>query len=281
MDWWFKAILTSLSLVIVLTISRKFGQRIGGVVAGLPLITAQTLMWVALEHGTGFATQTAAGIVAGTGIVAIFILVYVWLSDHFRVLLTAPCSLVIASPSLIPALSFHASPVLALVCALGCCVLGLWCLRSRTTQKAVAHVSRRAVVLSIVAVGLISATVSTQAHVFGSFCSGLLATLPIGGVTVIINFHLLNKRAAMRGLVQGYLAGLVGQASFAAVFGFAVTQISFGFALLLSLTAAITATAIGSGASRLLARKQTPLLTRRLGQLCSKIRARIRLPKLI
>lgn len=256
MDWWFKAMLTSLSVLAVLTISRKFGQRIGGVVAGLPLITAQTLMWIALDYATGFATETAAGIVAGTGVVAIFVLVYVWFSRHFHVMLTAPYSLVIASPSLIPALSFHASPALAFVCTLGFCVLGLWYVRSRAAHVAVARVSCTAVALSIVAVGLISATISTQAHVLGSFCSGLLATLPIGGVTVIINYHLLKKHAAMRGFVQGYLAGLIGQASFAATFGFAVTQTSSGIALLISLMVAIATTAIASKASSRSSRKR-------------------------
>ena len=256
MDWWYKAILTSLSVVAVLTISRKFSQRIGGVAAGLPLITAQTLMWVTLDHSTGFATQTAAGIVAGTGVVAIFVLVYVWFSRHFHAMLTVPYSLVIASPSLIPTLSFHASPVLAFVCTLGFCVLGLWCVRSRATHMAVARVSCMAVALSIVAVGLISATVSTQAHVLDSFCSGLLATLPIGGATVIINYHLLNKHAAMRGFVHGYLASLIGQASFATTFGFAVTQIPSGIALIISLMVAIAATAIASKASSRFAHKR-------------------------
>jgi hypothetical protein len=263
MDWWFKAMLTSLSVAAVLTISRKFGQRIGGVVAGLPLITAQTLMWVALDHDTGFAGETAAGIVAGTGMVAVFVLVYVWFSRHFHVMFTAPYSLVIASPSLIPALSFHASPVLAFACTLGFCVLGLSCVRSRTAHVAVARVSRVAVALSIVTVGLISATISTQADLLGSFCSGLLATLPIGGATVIINYHLLNKHAAIRGFVHGYLSGLIGQASFAATFGFAVTQMSSGIALLLSLMVAIAATAIASRASSRLARKQSLQRVRR------------------
>lgn len=256
MDWWFKATLTSLSVAAVLTISRKFGQRIGGVVAGLPVITAQTLMWIALDHGTGFAHETATGIVAGTGVVAIFILVYVWFSRHFNAVLTAPYSLVIASPSLIPALSFHASPVLAFMCTLGFCVLGLWCVRSRVAHVAVARVSGGALALSIVTVGLISATVSTQAHVFGSFSSGLITTLPIGGATVIINYHLLNKHAAMRGFAHGYLAGLVGQASFAVTFGFAVTQVSSGTALLISLLVAMTATAIASTASSRFSRKR-------------------------
>jgi predicted lipid-binding transport protein (Tim44 family) len=53
----------------------------------------------------------------------------------------------------------------------------------------------------------------------------------------------------MRGFVQGYLAGLIGQASFAATFGFAVTQIPPGIALLISLMVAIAATAIASKAS--------------------------------
>ena len=64
--------------------ARRFGPRVGGVVAGLPAITAPILIVLALDHGNSFAADAAtASLLAMVGLLA-FVVVYAAVCPHVR-----------------------------------------------------------------------------------------------------------------------------------------------------------------------------------------------------
>jgi hypothetical protein len=67
MDGTLKALLTSLTVAVVLALARRAGSATAGLFAGLPTITAPTLAWLAHDRGVAFA---AAPAVSGTAVCA-------------------------------------------------------------------------------------------------------------------------------------------------------------------------------------------------------------------
>ena len=63
--------------------ARRFGHSVGGWLVGLPLTSGPVSVFLALEQGAGFAQAAAGGMIAGITAVAVFGLVYAYVS--FRV----------------------------------------------------------------------------------------------------------------------------------------------------------------------------------------------------
>jgi hypothetical protein len=57
-------------------IARRYGPRVGGLVAGLPVVAGPILLAYALAHGSGFAADAAAGTLLGLVSLIAFVVVY-------------------------------------------------------------------------------------------------------------------------------------------------------------------------------------------------------------
>ncbi len=246
MDWTYKALLTAMTVGIVLTVSRTFGQRIGGLCAGLPVVSALTLIWLALEQGQRFATHSAVGIIAASGTSAVFIVSYEWLSRHRTAAVALPLSLIPAAALSILVLQLHLSALGIFAGSIALCVAGLARLDAPQLNVRPAQRSRKSLLLTAVSAGVICATVTSQSTALGPFQAGLLAGLPIVGASVIVNYHLAMGRTAVTRFARGYLAGLSGQAAFATVFSLAIPQTGVGIAIGLSLAASAATTLIAN-----------------------------------
>ena len=62
--------------------ARRFGPRIGGLVAGLPVVAGPILLVYALTHGAAFAADAAAGTLLGLISLTAFVVVYGRLAGH-------------------------------------------------------------------------------------------------------------------------------------------------------------------------------------------------------
>jgi len=68
--------------------ARRYGPRIGGLVAGLPVVAGPILLAYALTHGAAFAAGAAAGTLLGLISLTAFVVVYGRLAGHFSWLLS-------------------------------------------------------------------------------------------------------------------------------------------------------------------------------------------------
>jgi hypothetical protein len=64
-DWLYKAALTAAVVAIVLMTVSRFRRRLGGLLAGLPVITAPAPFWLVHEQGADFA---ALGLACAAGL---------------------------------------------------------------------------------------------------------------------------------------------------------------------------------------------------------------------
>jgi hypothetical protein len=250
MNWEQKALLTAMTVALVLIASRMFGQRIGGLCAGLPVVSALTLAWLNKDLGFSFAAQSATGIVTASGASAAFIISYEWLSKRWPATVAFPVSLVPAILLSFLVASLHVSSTWIFAASIALCIVGLAWLKDRQVLAVPPPQSTGAsVIICVMAAGLISAIVTSQSVALGPFHSGLLAALPIAGATIIINQHLTVGRTSIPCFARGYIAGLAGQATFAEVFSLAIGPNGAGITLALSLVASVTVAAIATRAA--------------------------------
>jgi hypothetical protein len=63
-------------------IARRYGPRVGGLIAGLPVVAGPILLVYALEHGRAFAASAAAGTLLGLASLIAFVVVYARLAPR-------------------------------------------------------------------------------------------------------------------------------------------------------------------------------------------------------
>ena len=83
-----KLILTPMLIGLATLAGRKWGAAISGWLISLPLSSAPIMLFLALEHGTSFASDAARSVLLGLISVAVFCLSYSWLALRFKWLLT-------------------------------------------------------------------------------------------------------------------------------------------------------------------------------------------------
>lgn len=87
-----KLVLTPLLIIVASLAGRRWGPALSGWLIGLPLTSGPVTFFLALSHGTGFATAASAGTLAGTLSECVFCLTYGWISRRARWPLTLALS---------------------------------------------------------------------------------------------------------------------------------------------------------------------------------------------
>lgn len=237
MDWVYKAILTAMTVALILAIANLFGRRAAGLLAGLPTVTGPALIWLALEHGADYAIKAATGSIAACAMCALFALAYERASRRGSVLL----SLTLASAaSLLPAmpLQWADSELLLTLLIAATTSLAVWAMMPDGIE-ATGRVSRvrGELVLTALVSGAISGAVALAAPVVGPFWAGVLASPPLIAAIVAIREHIVVGHASVRRFLRGYVAGLMGRAAFGAGFALLVAPVGVTGATLLAAAA--------------------------------------------
>lgn len=217
MLWW-KLLLTTMGLLLVLVAARLGGRRMAGVLAALPTITAPTLAWTAWEQGTGFAVQAAIGSVASCAALAMFALAYVHASRRLAALHAMACGLAAAALVMWPAQLASQTLPAALSLALGFTLLAWARLPTPGTAAIGASRSGRTSLLALCAVAGLTVLATTLGPALGPFATGLLASLPLVSGPLAMAEHAVSGHQASTEFLRGYVRGLFGKAAFGALF---------------------------------------------------------------
>jgi hypothetical protein len=241
-----KSVITALCVATVLWMGRKFGDRASGVLAGLPIVTAPTLMWLATQPAPDFAIRAAVNSMSATAAYAFFALFYAHLCTRLRALY---CLAVALALSLLIAslfVSIPASRIQTLIAALALCAAIRWFMpapapdaASTTTFAA----TKPPLQIPIWAVATNAGVVCGAIIYFGAHLPahwvGMLASVPIIGATIAIAAHVrLGVTQARRGLI-GYVEG----SGVKVVFCFAFAEMLRGHGIWLATLTAVAASA--------------------------------------
>jgi hypothetical protein len=196
---------------------RRWGQAVGGWLVGLPLTSGPVALFLALDHGAGFAAAAAFGSLAGAIAEGAFCLAYGWSARRgWPVALAAACLAFAVVAGGLQRLSLSLLALAALV------VVSLaLALRVMPGGSAVVpagapprwDIPARMLVTTALVFGL-----TELAPLLGPRLSGVLATFPVYAAILTVFAHRAGPAPAVQ-VLRGLLVGLLSFAGFFVVLG--------------------------------------------------------------
>lgn len=247
MDFAYKAVLTSAAVALVLLAARTFGDKVAGLLAGLPFTTLPALVWTGMEQGPVFAAQVSVGSVVGCIAVAVFALVYDGAARRFDARLALVLGLAALLASAFIAHSLGAGVGLASGLALAACIAALAVLgRDPVAGTAAPRRAGLGIALTAISAGAISAMISGLALGLSAPLAGLIAALPVVGVATVWVEHVGRGPSSVTPFLRGYLVTSLGKAAFGAVFAVCVVPSGIFGAMTIALVLGALLCAIGN-----------------------------------
>ena len=216
--------------------ARRWGHAASGYLGGLPLIGGPITFYLALDHGTAFAAQSATVTLAAILGQAAHLLAFAFAARGGRWVLALACGWVAYAAVAIAVSVLAPTPLGALGLALaGLAAAWLWLPRAQesTPHPAIPPLELR---LRLAAAFLLAIVILWSAPIFGPVVSGVLLSVPVTG-SIIPPFTLaLYGPAALARLMRGFVIGLTGFAAFFFIVGAGLER--FGLATFLPAIAA-------------------------------------------
>ncbi|MGA3058320.1 MAG: hypothetical protein ABSE70_09865 [Candidatus Limnocylindrales bacterium] len=235
----FKLIFAPVMLATTSLIGRRWGASVAGALAALPVSAGSIVLFISLEQGAAFGSRTALAALVGIGSLAWFSLGYAHLSRRFG----WPVCLAVAYLIVVMAWVM----VIPLAQAPGVAVLGFVLLTlaiaSRLMPPAQASprqtppawdIPARMFTGAVLVVGL-----TALAPVLGPQLSGLLAAVPMLFSVLLVFTHRHEGAERARGILRGFVAGLVGTSVFLEIVADGMVPLGVGPAFALAITACL------------------------------------------
>lgn len=189
-------------------VARRFGPRIGGLTAALPVVAGPILLAYAIEHGRAFAATAAAGTLTGLVSLIAFVVVYgrlgqrvFWAWSMLAGWLVFACATAVFS-----AVSLSLGVSLALAAA--ALAAGLAALpRPRTEQRIAAKPPSWDLPLRAACAVALVLTLTAVAGWLGPQVSGLLAPFPIIATVMATFTHAQRGTEQLLRMLRGLLSG--------------------------------------------------------------------------
>jgi hypothetical protein len=235
MDWSYKAALTGMTVAAVMMAARLLGRHTAGMLAGLPVISAPSLLWLVSEQGVDSAARSAIGGLAACAAAPVFALAFERAAQRhgawgalMRALLVLIASLALLHP-------LQAQPMAMLALALSMALLA-WRLAVAQPQPAGwVRALRGEPWLSASLAGLVSAGASYMCTQVGPFWTGVVAALPLISGCALVHLQRAGGPSDIRRFIAGYAPGVASKAVF--LFTFAMLAASVGAGVALGLAA--------------------------------------------
>jgi hypothetical protein len=218
--------------------ARRYGARVGGLIAGLPVVAGPILLVYALAHGHGFAANAAAGTLLGLVSLIAFAVAYARLAGRvfWGVAMLAGWLIFALATAAFSALSVSAGTALG-IAALGL-LLGLAALPRAGSEPRLHPAPPRWDLSVRAACALVLVlTLTAVAGWLGPQLSGLLAPFPIITTVMATFTHAQRGTDELLRLLRGMISGFGAFALFC--FTLAITLNPLGTAAAFTLATAV------------------------------------------
>lgn len=235
-----KLILTPLLIGVATITARRWGQSIGGWLAGLPLTSGPVSVFLAIERGREFAGRAAEATVLGLVGVAAFCFSYHRAMSSSVFPLTA--ALLSVGAFMLVALGASVIPSgLAMATTVSVSVLGLTlaAVGAPPPQRSIAPSPRWDLPLRMVVATTMVLGITGGAAVLGRRWSGLLSPFPVFASVMTVFAHHSSGRSSAHAVLRGIIIGSFAFAAFFAVLALALERTSLVLAYGLAVTAAL------------------------------------------
>jgi hypothetical protein len=221
-----KLILTPIIIAAATLVARRYGERIGGLLIGLPLTSAPVSIFFAVEQGQKFAYNAAKSAILGLIPVAVFCTGYAQSARRLpwywsaaigiSLYLAAVVSMSLFTPDLgVEAVLVPSVLFLALL------VLGRMSLQDRHLTSPWWDLPVRMLIASALVV-----SITTAAGALGSTWAGLLSPFPVFTFVMATFSHSQGGPAAAGRMMRGVLLGLFAYTAFFVVVALLIERMS-------------------------------------------------------
>ncbi len=225
-------------IAVVTLISRRWGNVIGGVIAGMPWVGGGVLFFIALEQGKDFAYQSLAGVMAGLIYWLGFCMVYVVAGQRFKAAPTLLISMLVClAAGVVLKFLIPFFPAIAwFFILLGMIVLSLRFFPkvqqsgSQTGKPIPFEIGLRMLMIT----GFVL-LLTYSAQVLGPTWSGILTPFPVITAVLAVFTHFGQGMQQVRLTLIGMYTGVVGFATFLLSLVYALPVMGVGPAFLISL----------------------------------------------
>ncbi len=235
----FKLIFAPVMLATTALVGRRWGAAVAGALAALPVTAGSIAFFVSLEQGAAFGSRTAVATLVGVGSLAWFSLGYAHLSRRFGwpvCLAVGYLIVAVASVAVVPLANAPGFLVLGFV-------LLTLAIASRLMPPAQASPRQTPPAWDIPARMLTGAVLvialTALAPALGPQLSGLLAAVPMLSSVLLVFTHRHEGGERARGILRGFVAGLVGTSLFLEIVADGVVPLGIGPAFALASAACL------------------------------------------
>ena len=196
--------------------TRRFGERIGGLLSAFPAIVGPVLLIEAHAHGRAFAARAAAGTLLGLVALAAFCVVYGRVARRGSWRRALPAAWAITAVVAAPLSRAHVPATLAFAAALLAFAMAYRLLGRRGSGPAVARAVRppaRLAALMVLTLALVIG-LAAVAPLVGPVAAGVLTSLPVLASVLAVSAHRTAGAEPTRQVLRGMLSGMAGFALF-------------------------------------------------------------------
>ena len=258
---WLKLLLVPGLVAVVTLVVRRWGQVVGGWLAGLPIVAGPVLVFYALEQGNVFAARAAHATLAGLIATVAFAVAYAWVSRRLPWYLCMLLGWGVFAAAIVALYFTQPGLVASLVVLVAATVLGRRAFRRARfppsphaasarpaaepglrTQAYVGRVPPKAdppadLIIRLVATATLVLVLTGLASRLGPAWSGLLNAFPVLTTIVAVFSHAQRGAAAAIAFFNGYLQAIVGFGLFCVVMARGLEPLGLGWALVAALAA--------------------------------------------
>lgn len=205
-----KMVVTPVLMLAICLAMRRWGSFIGGILSGLPLTSGPIVIFLTIEQGRHFATQSASGALSGLSAVLLTYLFYLVISRFIPVLFT--CLMAIIFFALMSSLLLMvSSPAIAIIISMAAIMLMVYFTRQqdaseiKTPKASVWDIPFRMLTSTVMLF-----VITSSAHILGPQISGILAPIPVIAWPLTVFAHVHSGRNAMLAVMRGNAISAIG-----------------------------------------------------------------------
>ena len=235
----FKLIFAPLMLATVSVVSRRWGTSIAGSLAALPVVAGSITFFVSLERGPAFGSQTAAAALVGIASLGWFSLAYAHASGRLGwpwSIVLGYLAVLVASVAVIPL--GHAPGLLILAFTLAVLRIAYRLMPAARPDPRLVP-PRWDIPARMVTGAVVVVVLTAVAGGVGPQVSGLLAAFPLMTSVLLVFTHRHEGAEQARGLLRGFLTGLVATSVFLEIAADGIVPLGLGPALGLGIAACL------------------------------------------
>lgn len=226
-----KLLLAPLLIALMSVVGQRYGHRAAGLLAGFPFVAGPIFIVFLVEQGPAFGESAGFAALHGVICLAVFCLVYAWLSRRHGWLFSLLCGWLGFIVSAAIVIQLPASPWLALIGAAAVPVLVPSFFPIIDTKVPHGALGWIELTTRMIAAALLVLALTGAAELTGPTIAGVLTPFPVASSVLAVFSHCKNGPLAVSESLRGVIGGLYSFVTFFAIAAWVLPHVGSAMAI--------------------------------------------------